>query len=544
MHVRGSRSADWDDQETPSEAETCARARDESDAVAARMLAELNEVVKDEAKLRAALMDLHWRLCHLYWIIDKSGNERLFVPNAHQQWLFDNLSFRNLILKARQLGFSTAIQLLMLDSCLFKPNISAAVIAQDKEAANVIFRKIKFAYDNLPPVIRAMCPVRRESVGELILGNKSSMRVATSVRSATLQFLHVSEFGKICAKYPAKAQEIITGSLPAAQSGIIFIESTAEGREGPFYEMTQKARAGRESKKGLSHLEYCFHFASWWEEKCYQADPASVTITQAEHDYFDKIETLIGVPLDPAQRAWYIGTRDNELGGDGALMKQEYPSTPDEAFEQSQEGVYYAAQLTQARRTGRITDVPYDPRVPVNTFWDFGKYDDTCIWFHQHINGWDHWIDFYECSDQPFSHYARILQEKGYDYGRHYLPHDGKQRQWGADQLKTSETMLNELGVRPTQVVPVTPNLAVAIRQCRDAFPKYRFDQTRCKAGLHHLEHYRKSWNERLGAWSDAPLKNGHQHAADAIRQHAQAFQEPAAHPPLKRRRKVSGLAV
>ena len=178
------------------------------------------------------------------------------------------------------------------------------------------------------------------------------------------------------------------------------------------------------------------------------------------------------------------------------------------------------------------------------TFWDFGRDDDTCIWFHQHINGWDHWIDFYECSDQPFSHYARILQEKGYDYGRHYLPHDGKQRQWGADQLKTSETMLNELGVRPTQVVPVTPNLAVAIRQCRDAFPKYRFDQTRCKAGLHHLEHYRKSWNERLGAWSDAPLKNGHQHAADAIRQHAQAFQEPAAHPPLKRRRKVSGLAV
>ena len=238
----------------------------------------------------------------------------------------------------------------MLDSCLFIPNISAAVIAQDKNAANVIFRKIKFAYDNLPPAIRAMCPLQRESVGELILANKSSMRVATSVRSATLQFLHVSEFGKICAKYPAKAQEVVTGSLPAAQNGIIFIESTAEGREGAFYEMTQKARASRESKKELGHLEYRFHFASWWEEKRYQADPASVTITQAEHDYFDKIETFIGVPLDPAQRAWYIGTRDNELGGDWALMKQEYPSTPDEAFEQSQEGVYYAAQLAAARR--------------------------------------------------------------------------------------------------------------------------------------------------------------------------------------------------
>jgi hypothetical protein len=146
MHARGSRSTDLDDQETPFEAKRCTRAHDESEAVAARMLTELNEVAKDETKLRLALVDLHWRLCHLYWITDKSGNERLFFPNTHQQRLFDNLAFRNLILKARQMGFSTAIQLLMLDSCLFKPNTNAAVIAQNKRAANVIFRKIKFAY--------------------------------------------------------------------------------------------------------------------------------------------------------------------------------------------------------------------------------------------------------------------------------------------------------------------------------------------------------------------------------------------------------------
>jgi hypothetical protein len=543
MHGRGSRSADWDDQEAPSEAERCARARDESDAVAAQMLAELNEVVKDEAKLRAALVDPHWRLCHLYWIIDKSGNERLFVPNAHQQRLFENLAFRNLILKARQLGFSTAIQLQMLDSCLFIPDISAAVIAQNKDAANVIFRKIKFAYDHLHPVVRAMCPLQGESVGELILANKSSMRVATSVRSSTLQFLHVSEFGKICAKYPAKAREVVTGSLPAAQSGIIFIESTAEGREGAFYEMTMKALANHQSKKELGRHDYRFYFAGWWEWENYRLPRDSVAITGAEDDYFIRIESEIGRALDNEQRAWYIATRDNEFGGDWQMMKQEYPSTPDEAFEQSQEGVYYAEQLAAARRQVRITDVPYDPRVPVNTFWDIGKDDDTCIWFHQHINGWDNWIDYYECSDQAFSHYARILQERGYVFGRHYIPHDGGQRQWGADQLRTSETMLNDVGVKPTVIVPRTPNLIVAIGQVRDAFPRYRFDQTKCKAGLHHLDHYRKSWNERFGAWSDAPLKNGHQHAADAIRQHAQAFQEPVLHPP-KRRRKVSGLAV
>ena len=520
------------------------RIPDESYDVERRRLAELAEVVKDPAKLRAALEDQQWRLCHFYWIIDKNGRKRLFVPNVHQQRLYKNFGYRNLILKARQLGFSTAIQILMLDTCLFTENISAAVIAQDKNAASGVFQKIKFAYNNLHPVVRQLCGLKRNRAGELILANGSCMQVATSVRSSTLQFLHISEYGKICAKYPDKAREVVTGSLPAAQTGVIFIESTAEGREGDFYEKVQKARALHDTAEhDLARLEYRFHFAGWWEWEEYRLPRDTVTVTSAEHDYFNKIEAEIDRAIDNDQRAWYIATRDNEFGGDGQLMKQEYPSTPDEAFEQSQEGVIYAGPLAAARRTGRITDVPYDPRVPVNTFWDLGKDDDTVIWFHQHINGWDNWIDYFEASDQSFSFYARILQEKRYVYGRHYIPHDGGHRQWGADQLKTAEELLNDVGVKHTVVVPQTPNLMIGIRQTRDAFALYRFDQTNCKQGLHHLEHYRKNWNERLGSWSDTPLKNGHQHAADALRQHGQAFQKPAAHPP-KRRRKISGLAV
>jgi hypothetical protein len=96
--------------------------------------------------------------------------------------------------------------------------------------------------------------------------------------------------------------------------------------------------------------------------------------------------------------------------------------------------------------------------------------------------------------------------------------------------------------------VPVTPDVTIAIRQCRDAFPRYRFDRTRCKAGLHHLEHYRKGWNQRVGAWSDQHLKNGHQHAADALRQHAQAFVEVPApcsdRHSRRHRRRPGGMVV
>lgn len=440
---------------------------------------------------------------------------------------------------------STGIQILGLDTCLFTSNTNAAIVADTEENATLIFRKVKFAYDNLPQYVLKSRTLARDSASELILSNGSSMRVAVSARSSTLQFLHVSEFAKICAHFPERAREIVTGTLPAAEAGVSFIEGTAEGQEGPFYEMATRAQANRDTKgKVLSRHEYKFHFAGWWDAEEYVAEAASVVISGKDHDYFDKIETLIERKIEIERRAWYIVTRDNAFSGDAALMKQEYPSIPEEAFEQSSEGVYYADQMAAARRTGRVDDFAYDPRVPVNTFWDLGKDDDTAIWFHQHISGWDNWINYIESSDQAFSYYVQQMQAMGYVWGKHYLPHDGGGRNWGTEQLKTSEDLLHDLGLRNIVIVPVTPNVGVAIRQCRDAFPQYRFDKTRCKAGLLHLDHYRKSWNERLGAWSEVPQKNGHQHAPDALRQHAQMFVAPVREGTFKRRKRASGMVA
>jgi hypothetical protein len=67
----------------------------------------------------------------------------------------------------------------------------------------------------------------------------------------------VSEFGKICAQFPLKAQEIISGALPAVDhNGVICIQSTAEGREGAFYDMTQRAHALQQQGRPLSKLDY------------------------------------------------------------------------------------------------------------------------------------------------------------------------------------------------------------------------------------------------------------------------------------------------
>src|SRR5690606_27709129 len=177
----------------------------------------------------SGLSDPLWRLNNLYWIIDKSGNKSLFQLNWAQQQLYDDMWYMNLILKARQLGISTFVSLLFLDRCLFNSNQHAGIIAHTREDAEAMFRRVKFAYDSLPAELKAVRQVNTDNARELQLSNGSSLRVGTSMRSSTLQYLHISEFGKICAKFPDKAREIVTGSLNALAPGqYVFIESTAE----------------------------------------------------------------------------------------------------------------------------------------------------------------------------------------------------------------------------------------------------------------------------------------------------------------------------
>ena len=192
----------------------------------------------DIAIAHKLLANPRWRLNHLYNIVDKQGNKVIFKFNWAQEELYNDVWYCNIILKARQLGISTFICLLFLDRCLFNSNISAGIIAHTLEDSQQLFRRVKFAYDNLPEEIKKIVSAENDTTNMLKFSNGSSLRVGTSLRSSTFQYLHISEFGKICAKYPDKAQEIITGSLNTVAPGqYVFIESTAEGRAGYFYDI-------------------------------------------------------------------------------------------------------------------------------------------------------------------------------------------------------------------------------------------------------------------------------------------------------------------
>jgi hypothetical protein len=157
------------------------------------------------------LSDQRWRLNNLYFIKDPQGKKILFRMNAFQRELYDDPHPFKIVLKARQLGITTFFCILHLDSILWNDNIQAGIILQTRDDASNVFKdKLKFAYDQLDPRIRALFRVKGDSATELSFGHGSTIRVGTSLRSSTLQYLHISEFGKICAKYPEKAKEVLT----------------------------------------------------------------------------------------------------------------------------------------------------------------------------------------------------------------------------------------------------------------------------------------------------------------------------------------------
>ena len=478
-------------------------------------------------ELERGLGDIRWRLNNLYRIINKKKQVVIFRENEAQKYLYDGMHTRNVILKCRKLGFSTAIQILMLDTALFSPNETGRVIAQDLGIAEAIFRDVfKFAYDGLPDIFKTALPTASDpSKTVMEFRNDSRVEVSSNARGTTPTILHISEFGKIAAKDPGKAREIITGSITSvAEDGVIFVESTAEGEYGLFYDMVQNAVATAETGRKLWKLQFKFFFFAWFQNPDYTAPRNSVVLSSEDEEYFDEIQAETGYHLSPEQKAWYALYLRETYSGDRSSMWSEQPSTHAEAFKISTESAYFKNELKNARKQQRIGLCPHDPHYPVSTFWDIGANDETAIWFIQAKRTHFSIINFMEATGEPFAYFVKIMSEMSYTYGYHYLPHDANHRRQGAQRNMTPEEMLRELmPYWKFDLVPRTPDKQMAIQQTREVFHMCVFDEKNCAVGLRHLQNFLKDWDPRTGTWRNIPKKNPSRNAADAFLQFGQA---------------------
>jgi hypothetical protein len=474
-----------------------------------------------EAELIDNLSDWRWRMNNLYYITDKTGKKILFKLNEQQQHFFESMHYRNIILKARQLGFTTFKMIFMLDACLFNDNTKCAVITHSRDDSIRLFReKIEFAYDNLPDTLKAMMPAKIGRAGELVFVNESSVSVGTSFRGGTLTYLHVSEFGKICARFPHKAKEIVTGAFEAvSQDCVITIESTAEGKSGYFFDYCKAAEIRKKKGVPASSMDWEMFFYPWFDNTDYSLDEDYEPPIRLL-EYAESLEKKYGIRLTNGQIAWY-SKKEGTLGSD---IKREYPSTPEEAFEQSVEGAYYKRQIDNIYAKSKITSVPHEESALVHTFWDLGISDMTCIWFIQQVGREYRVIDYYENSGEGLAFYKKVLDKKsikhGYSYGLHVGPHDISHREFGTGLSRIEQAA--SLGI----VFEVAQKLSIAdgIEAVRAVLPLCWFDERRTELGFAGLSAYRKEWDDKYGVWKSKPCHDEASHPADAFRTFAVAL--------------------
>lgn len=475
-----------------------------------------------------------FRLCVFYFIKDKDGNQVRFSPNIAQIEYYKNSHQNDVILKARQLGFTTFKMLHDLDSCLFKKNFSAGCIAHsDKDSKEIYRNKIRFAYQKIPPALIRMLEVHlgykfpvptNDKDNGYVFSNGSSIGVSTGYRGGTLQSLHVSEFAKICKKYPEKAREIVTGAFNSVGKNCTkTIESTAEGKQGYFYDYCSDAEKLKLQGREPASLEFKFHFFPWWKDAQYFVDE-EIEISKRLKDYFKKIKDKDGVELTQGQMNWYALVEKTQ----GDDMKREYPSTPKEAFEQAIEGAYYAEQFSAIYRDGRINDcASWDNKGDINTAWDIGIGDSTAIWFYRKVGNEIHIVHYYENSGESLGHYIKYVHDtlnaKDWTMGKNYGPHDMNNREFvskGKTRKELAKEGVDYNGTTYRMDFEIVPKLSImdGIEISRQMLKLCVFDEQGTESGVKALENYRKEWNEKLGCYRDHPLHDWSSHGADAFR--------------------------
>lgn len=221
------------------------------------------------------------------------------------------------------------------------------------------------------------------------------------------------------------------------------------------------------------------------------------------------------VEINWEDNPWFPDVLDRERLEDKAKRPDIYDHVWGGDFLVHAEGAYYAVEMRNAKDENRIGIVAYEPSVPVTTAWDLGVGDSTAIWFAQHVGAEVRLIDYYESSGVGLDHYARVLQEKGYIYKEHILPHDVRVKELGSGKSRL-ET-LDSLGVRP---VSIAPQLMVddGIQAVRSMLPNCWFDFEKCERGIDALRQYHREYDDNGKVWRSRPSHDWASHGSDAFR--------------------------
>lgn len=197
------------------------------------------------------------------------------------------------------------------------------------------------------------------------------------------------------------------------------------------------------------------------------------------------------------------------------MTPEQYAQEFECSFDAAILGAYYAKDIAEAERDGRITSVPWEKGHQVHVAWDLGIGDSTALVFAQMVGREWRIIDFYEASGVGLDHYVGVLREKPYSYGAQILPHDAEAKELGTGKSRVE--VLGTLGLTNIKVLKAT-RVDDGINAVRMTLPKCWFDKRKCEGLLEALRQYRTEYDEKRKAFRANPLHDWTSHAADAMR--------------------------
>ena len=480
-----------------------------------------------------------WRLGNLYYVKEAhSGRSVRFVPRPEQRTLIEAVYVRGerniLVPKARQLGISTVIALIILDAMLFHAGLQAAIVdLTQADATKKLRGKILFAYNYLPKALKERFEITKSNDHILAFklrgggeDDESEVQAGMGARGDTFQILHVSEWGKIAWADPQRSLEILTGAMPAAKAGIRFVESTWKGaKSGHLWDIMERAMQTR--PEDMTSEDFSLYFFPWWGDPDYSLEGNMRQIPEEVNRYLDETEAEVrrrypdrrDFEFSPGQRLWYYKVP----WAKGLFRFEEYPSLLEECFRSPIEGAIFADIIDRLRMNGgMVPGAPggVDRSLLVHTAWDLGSPVNTVTVYFQLVGGEIKVIDCDSDLDlTPAERVARMFG-KGYLYGTHFLPHDALGTMKSG---RTFQSELHDLGLKNTRVVPQANDIWIGVNHLRGILPRFTFRMPQCERLIDMLSCYHSKRETNGGLALDVPVHDSSSHYADALRTLAEA---------------------
>lgn len=323
-------------------------------------------------------------------IKDKHSRIIPFVPNAPQRVLIDHVLLcikekrpvKAIILKARQMGLSTAVEAIIYWWTSTNKNINSVIIGHEESSSKNLYMMFRRYYDNTNPIFKPTVRYntrtdlsfeRFDDTGKQV-GLGSSIKTATAGnkaagRSDTINTLHCSELGEWenGEELVASLLETVPDEEVMEKPSMMFLESTAKGRGNYFHKEFVAAT------KGLNNFEPFFF--PWWILDTYERDynePLGETTEYEDFliDLMKKGHTVAGktIHVDPDHipaKIHFYRRKAKNFESTPERLPQEYPSTWQEAFVASGKNVFNTLALQEMEKDAQpIEETKYYKIIP------------------------------------------------------------------------------------------------------------------------------------------------------------------------------------